>query len=118
MRYTSSATVRFGAGHTIGGDWCGDKPHGHQYIVTATFARQGFPETDIPEWIRCRSVLLSLAMELKNRELDKMLGPKHPSVFGVASFFMDRLSLITNVVKVEASEDGDPTAIIERDSDL
>ena len=118
MRYTDSATVRFGAGHKVDNAWCGDKPHGHQYKVTATFSREGFQETDGEQWERHRAVLLSLAMELKNRDLGQMLGAKAPNVYGIASFFMDRLAMVTNPVKVEVREDSDPTAIIERDADF
>lgn len=117
MKYSSSATVTFGAGHAMPNEWCGDKPHGHQYRVTATWQNEGFPATDLLLWTVTRQKVLDLALELKNRQLDKMLGPAVPNVYGVASFFMERLSLHAPIIRIEVREDDDPVAIIENDID-
>jgi len=116
MRYAFTATVTFGAGHHLPADsWCGDKQHGHQYEVRVTMNREGYPDKDLIEWSRARASLLELALELKNRDLTKMLGAQVPNVFGVAAFFMERLSINFPVTRVEVREDSDPVAIIERD---
>lgn len=118
MKTSSSATVTFGAGHSLkDSEWCGDKPHGHRYTVMVTWEREGFPTADLAEWEVNRQRVLDLALELKNRELNKMLGAAVPNVFGVASFFMERLALNMPVVKVEVHEDSDPVAFIERNLD-
>jgi len=85
--------------------------------VTVTWEREGFPATDLAEWAAHRERVLDLALELKHRDLAKMLGAQVPNVFGVASFFMERLSLNVNVIRVEARQDDDPVAIIDRDAD-
>lgn len=118
MRYYSSATVKFGAGHASPNEWCGDKPHGHRYTVTATWEREGFPATDLAEWTHVQQKLVALEAELRNRQLDKMLGSAVPNVFGVASFFMERLALNAPITRIEVREDDDPTAVIEREADL
>lgn len=118
MRYSSQATIRFSAGHKPdANEWCGSHAHGHRYVVTITFDREGYPATDHAVWILTRTKLLELAMELKNRELDKMLGAAVPNVFGVASFFMERLAITVPVTRVEVREDDDPVAIIDRTAD-
>lgn len=118
MKYSSEATVRFSAGHTPdANEWCGSHTHGHRYKVTVTFDREGYPSTDHAVWIGTRTKLLDLALELKNRDLGKLLGPNVPNVFGVASFFMERLSINVPVTRVEVREDDDPVAIIERSTD-
>jgi 6-pyruvoyl-tetrahydropterin synthase len=118
MRYIASASVSFGAGHSLGLEsWCGIHAHGHSYQVTVSWIREGFAATDLDAWMLNRQRLLDLALELKNRDLAKMLGAQVPNVFGVASFFMERLSLNINVTRVEVREDNDPVAIIERDTD-
>jgi len=118
MRYYSSATVQFGAGHAQPNEWCGDKPHGHRYTVTATWEREGFPATDLAEWVLIRTRLLALAVELKNRQLDKMLGSAVPNVYGVASFFMERLAINAPITRIEVREDDDPVATIEREVEI
>jgi len=115
MKYGSQASVAFGAGHHHPNGWCGDHPHGHRYTVTVTWQREGYPETDHDEWVLVRQRILDLALELKNRELDKMLLPTVPNVFGMASFFMERLSINVPVTRVEVREDDDPVATIDRD---
>lgn len=109
--------MRFGAGHTNDSEWCGEKPHGHEYVVTVTWEREGFPKTDLEQWTRYRDAVLQLALELKNRDLGVQLGPQEPNVFGVAAFFMDRLAIIVPVTKVEVHESDGPIAIIDRTSD-
>ena len=118
MRYYSSATVRFGAGHALPNEWCGDKPHGHQYTVTVSWEREGFAATDLIQWIDIRQKSLDLALELKNRQLDKMLGSAVPNVYGVASFFMERLAINAPVTRIEVREDDDPVATIEREVEI
>ncbi len=118
MNYSSSATVTFSAGHLLDANaWCGSQQHGHRYTVTVAWDREGFPATDHAVWIGTREKLLNLALELKDRDLGKMLGANVPNVFGVASFFMERLSINVPVTKVEVREDDDPVAIIERPSE-
>lgn len=115
MNYLSQATVMISAGHTLEANaWCGSHEHGHRYTITVTWTREGYPATDHAVWILTREKILTLAMELKNRELNKMLGPTVPNVYGVASFFMERLSINVPVTRVEVREDDDPIAIIER----
>jgi len=117
MIYSSQATVRFGAGHQEPNDWCGVKHHGHQYEVTVVWDREGFPVTDLDQWAVNRAKILDLAFELRNRDLNDMLGAATPNVFGVASFFMERLAINVPVTRVEVREDSDPVAIIERSTD-
>jgi 6-pyruvoyl-tetrahydropterin synthase len=112
VKYLSSATVTFGAGHQIEG--CDG---GHQYTVTVTFSREGFHEADMVEWKLYHAKVFLLSDELKDRSLNKMLGSKYPNVFGIAAFFMERLTILMPVTKVEVREDSDPVAIIERDTD-
>ena len=104
----------FDAGHTVDNEHCGDKPHGHRYTVTALWAREGFPSADIERWWQYSRKLDELRKELSRRDLNKMLGAQEPNVFGVASFFMERLSLTTNVIEVEVHESDGPSAVIER----
>jgi 6-pyruvoyl-tetrahydropterin synthase len=116
VRYSSSATIWFSAGHTPEPNaWCGDKPHGHRYTVNVTWDREGYPTTDHAAWIEARQMILMLCLELKDRDLNKMLGAQVPNVFGVAAFFMERLSINIPVTKVKVREDDGPVAIIERD---
>lgn len=118
MNYLSQTTIRFPAGHTLDtNEWCGIHPHGHRYTVIVTFVREGFPVTDHDDWIRVREKTLSLALELKDRDLGKMIGAQVPNVFGVASFFMDRLAINVPVTRIEVHQDDDPVAIIERTTD-
>lgn len=116
MQYSSSATVQISAGHKEPNEWCGDKHHGHQYTIVVTWDREGFPATDLTEWSLVRAKVLALGMELKHRDLNDMLGAATPNVFGVASFFMERLAINVPVTRVEVREDSDPVAIIERDT--
>ena len=104
----------FNAGHTVDNELCGSKPHGHRYEVTATWAREGFPKTDLEFWWADAQRLDALRKELSNRDLNTMLGAQEPNVFGVASFFMERLAIATNVIKVEVHESDGPSAVIER----
>lgn len=118
MRYSSEASVTISAGHTPdANEWCGAHHHGHRYTVTVTFDREGYPATDHAAWVPVRTKLLDLAMELKNRSLNDMLGAQVPNVFGVASFFMERLAINVPVTQVKVSEDDGPVAIIERSTD-
>ena len=115
MIYRTRSTVYFDAGHTVDDYQCGDKPHGHRYEVTVTWTREGYPATDLDEWALSAKRLEDLRDELNKRDLNKMLGAAVPNVFGVASFFMERLRINTPVVKVEAHESDGPSAIIEAD---
>lgn len=118
MKYASQATLKFSAGHSPDANaWCGSHPHGHRYTVTITFDREGFPATDHAVWVGVRQKFLDLILELKDRELEKMLGAQVPNVFGVASFFMERLAINVPVTRVKVSEDDGPVAIIERTTD-
>lgn len=121
MKYTSTVVLSFGAGHKleIGDHLCGAHNHGHLYAIEVTFDREGYPDKDLVDWTRQRSKTLDLVMELKNRELNKMLGAQVPNVFGVASFFMERLAINEPVNRVEVYEDSNgPVARIERDTDF
>lgn len=104
MRYSSRYRVKFDAGH--------------RYTVIVTFEREGYAETDRDEWERIVPLVDALASELRNRQLDKMLGAHHPSVYGVAAFFMDRLALNAPVIEVEVRESDGPSAIIARPPEL
>ena len=99
MNYSSAYSVWFDAGH--------------RYKVTVEWSREGFAETDSKDWDRVRDHIDALARELRNRDLVKMLGPHHPSAYGIASFFMDRLNINVNVLRVEVHESDGPIAIIE-----
>jgi 6-pyruvoyl-tetrahydropterin synthase len=117
MKYSSQATIRFSAGHTPkANEWCGPHTHGHRYTVTVTWEREGYPSTDHVVWVITRQKVLDLALEIKDRDLGKMLGATVPNVFGVASFFMERLTINVPVTRVEVREDDGPIAIIERDT--
>ena len=116
MIYKSRSTVSFDAGHTVDNYQCGDKPHGHRYTVTATWAREGYPATDLDEWGLFAKHLEDLRDELRHRDLNKMLGAQEPNVFGVASFFTERLAHVTTLLKVEVHESDGPTAILEADA--
>lgn len=115
MNYRTRSTVFFDAGHTVNNEVCGDKPHGHRYTVTVTWAREGYPATDLELWWTDARKLEDLRKELNHRELNRMLGASEPNVFGVAGFFMERLAAVSNVIKVEVNESDGPTAIVERD---
>lgn len=108
--------MAFDAGHTLDNYQCGDKPHGHRYEVTVTWTREGYPVTDLDEWSRDAKHLEDLRDELRRRDLNKMLGAAEPNVFGVASFFMERLAIVTPVTQVEVHESDGPTALIEADA--
>lgn len=99
MNYSSAYSVWFDAGH--------------RYKVTVEWEREGFAETDEADWGRVARLIDALANELRNRDLPKMLGPHHPSAYGIASFFMDRLKINVNVTRVEVHESDGPSAIIE-----
>lgn len=104
MRYRSSYSVTFDAGH--------------RYTVVVVWEREGLSEPDGHQFDRAVESILSLRFELANRQLDKMLGPHHPSAFGIASFFMERLKLNLPVLEVRVHEsDSDIVAIVEDDSD-
>lgn len=115
MIYKTRSTVYFSAGHTVDDYQCGDKPHGHSYEVTVTWAREGYPSTDLDEWSRCAKELDDLRAELHHRDLNKMLGAAYPNVFGVATFFMERLAIVTPVTQVEVHESDGPAAVLEAD---
>lgn len=99
MNYSSAYSVWFDAGH--------------RYKVTITWEREGYGETDQVDWGLVVRKIDALAAELRDRELAKMLGPHHPSAYGIASFFMDRLKINVPVIKVEVHESDGPVAIIE-----
>lgn len=115
MNYSSTCRIKIPAGHTLEADSrCGAEQHGHLYTIDVTWEREGFPNTDLMDWMLVREKVLALGMELRNRQLNKMLGAQVPNVYGVASFFMERLAMTVPVTKVEAREDDDISAIIER----
>lgn len=99
MIYQSGYSVKFDAGH--------------RYTVTILWTREGYGETDLGEWVRVVKLIDALADELRNRDLTKMLGPHHPSAYGIASFFMDRLKINVPVIRVGVHESDGPIAIIE-----
>lgn len=99
VRYLSSYRTKFDAGH--------------RYTVEIEWTREGAAAFDLEAWQRTVVSIDSLAAELRNRDLDKMLGPHHPSVFGVAAFFMERLSLNHPITRVRIHESDGPTALIE-----
>lgn len=99
VRYLSSYRTKFDAGH--------------RYTVDIEWTREGAAGIDLDEWQRAKSSIDALTAELRNRDLAKMLGPHHPSVFGVAAFFMERLSIIHPITRVRIHESDGPTAIIE-----
>jgi hypothetical protein len=90
MQYSSGYTTSFDAGH--------------RYTVTVLWERDGAAGTDIETWYINRQKVDDLVYELADRDLAKMLGPHHPSAFGIASFFMERLSINLPVKKVEVHE--------------
>ena len=92
---------------------------GHRYTLTVTWEREGFPaDVDQKQAGELVSVIQSLRYELANRELAKMLGPHHPSVWGVAAFFMERLKIHGTIEEVRVHEsDSDLVAIIRDDTD-
>jgi 6-pyruvoyl-tetrahydropterin synthase len=121
-RYT--ATLSFSAGHQLKVKKdevspCGDKMHGHHWTVEFTWTREGYPTTDAVAYLLDRAKALDLVLELKNRNLNDMLGAQVPNVFGLASFFMERLMIMSPIAMVEVHEDypSGPTAYIERDTD-
>lgn len=118
MRTLSRANVHFSAGHNLEANaWCGSHQHGHRYEVVVTWEREGYPATDHAVWQRVRQNILDLALELKDRDLNKMLGAQVPNVFGIAAFFMERLTINVPVTRVEVIEQDGPEAIIEHDPD-
>jgi 6-pyruvoyl-tetrahydropterin synthase len=114
VNYSSRATVMFGAGHPPNG-FCGPHAHGHRYRVTVTWKREGAQTKDLDDFEAARARIVDLAYEVTNRDLAKMLGPMAPNVYGLAAFFMERLSLHLDVTQVEVTEDDNPTAVIDRD---
>ena len=86
--------------------------------MLTTFVREGYANKDLTDWTRQRQRVLALVLELRNRNLNAMLGAQVPNVFGVASFFMERLVINEPVSRIEVREDvNGPVAIIERDTD-
>lgn len=79
--------------------------------------REGFAETDLDGWVITAEAIERAKAELANRDLGRMLGPHHPSVMGIAAFFMERLRLTHPITKVEVHESDGPTGIIENDPD-
>lgn len=117
MNYHMSATLGFAAGHQVDDEWCGPHQHGHLFEVTCTWGREGFASTDLELWTVYRGKMLDLVQELKDRDLNKMLGAQVPNVFGVAAFFVERLAILTPLVVVEVKLDDTyhgPVARIER----
>jgi len=105
MQYSSGYTVRFDAGH--------------RYTVTVTWTREGFPETDLEAFTLGKTRVDALTRELANRDLIKMLGSYHPSCYGIASFFMDRLAINMPVQRVEVHEsDSDIRATVEASAEF
>lgn len=103
MQYLSAYRARFDAGH--------------RYTVDITWEREGSPSGDGEAWQKAVVQIDSLAAELRNRDLPKMLGPHHPSAFGIAAFFMERLRLNVPVTEVRVHESDGPTACIVHDTD-
>lgn len=99
MNYSSAYYVWFDAGH--------------RYKVRVDWEREGYAETDQDDWARVRGLIDDLTSELRNRDLAKMLGAHHPSAYGIASFYMDRLRINVNVTRVEVHESDGPIAIVE-----
>ena len=100
MNYSSAYSVKFDAGH--------------RYTVRVEWTREGFPAgVDQDKWDLAASFIDDLAHELRNRDLAKMLGPHHPSVWGIAAFFMERLAINVPVTRIEVHESDGPVAIIE-----
>lgn len=105
MQYSSGYTTAFDAGH--------------RYTVSVTWDREGAAGLDLDAFRHAQVKIEALAFELADRSLPKMLGPHHPSAFGIASFFMERLAINLKVTKVEVHESGsDIRAIIEGRSDF
>jgi hypothetical protein len=113
------AVLSFPAGHQNANSWCGEHAHGHWYTVICTWDREGFAATDLETWVLYRKKALDLTLELKDRDLTKMLGPQVPNAFGVATFFMERLAIASPIRTVEVHEDDThgPVAVIERETD-
>jgi hypothetical protein len=102
VKYLSGKRIQFDAGH--------------RYTVDITWEREGSPDGDVAAWQRDGEQIDALRFELANRPLEKMLGPRHPSAFGVAAFFMDRLKINVPVTEVRVHEsDSDIVAIIRDD---
>lgn len=104
MRYHSGYSVEFNAGR--------------RYRVSTEWVREGFGETDHDEWVRVSGLIDDLVRELRDRDLSKMLGPHHPSAYGIAAFFMDRLRINCPISRVEVHEYDGPSASIEGDAFL
>jgi len=103
VKYRSSYRVVFDAGH--------------RYTVDITWDREGLTEADLTQFDAAVELTRALRFELANRSLEKMLGPHHPSPYGIASFFLERLKLNLPVTEVRVHEsDSDVVAIIEDDS--
>lgn len=118
VNYSTQVILSFPAGHHLHDPAgpCGDRPHGHHYRVIVTLSREGYAQTDLDEYARAREVVLSLVKELRNRSLNDMLGAQEPNVYGLASFFMERLAINVPVIGVEVHEDDTgPRAVIRTD---
>lgn len=104
MKYLSSFRKKFDAGH--------------RYTVDIEWSREGAAVADLEAWQRTVFAIESLTYELADRSLEKQLGPHHPSVYGIAAFFMERLSLSHPITRVRVHESGNGiVAIIENDTD-
>lgn len=86
---------------------------GHRYTVRVEVEREASPNGDEDRWLNLQDEVERAKDELANRDLAKMLGPHHPSVWGIAAFFYERTQHKFPVTKVEVHESDGPTAIIE-----
>ena len=87
---------------------------GHRYTVTVTWEREGWPDKSIEDFFLVKKKVDDLVYELADRDLTKMLGPHHPSAYGIVTFFMERLSINVPVKRVEVHESStDIRAVVE-----
>lgn len=90
---------------------------GHRYRVDVVWASTGVGDHDLDDFPRVAKLITGLAYELDGRELSKQLGPYHPSVVGVAAFFMERLAINVPVTRVEVHESGTDIVVIHEVDD-
>jgi 6-pyruvoyl-tetrahydropterin synthase len=96
----SSVTVEttFGASHTPTWWSCPDRKHGHDFGVRVEIEFDpNDPFDHDPEY-----ALRDITNELDERDLNDMLAPSRPDLYGVAAFYMDRMLTLFRVIEVRA----------------
>lgn len=109
-RYSTVITEAVNAGHAVEGH-----PHGHRYVIRVHVAGDQLHEHHGSTVTRTDSdVIRNIVRELDRRPLEAMIPAGHPSVWGIAAYLLERLTIL-GAYRVEVDESDGFTAIAERE---